>query len=261
MSVLSISSADMARWLGEFVWPFLRILALFSIAPGFGSAAIPARAKVAIAFVVACLVAATLRHTVPLTLSWVALLLAVQQVLVGLAIGFAMQLALAAMAFAGDLIGVQMGFGFAGLLDVQNRFEVPVIADLFGLIGLLLFVTLDGHLILLGVLVRSFDVVPVAPNIGITGAGWQALVRTGALLFQMGVWLALPVIAALLAATLGLAVVSRVSPQINILSVGFPLFMWIGIAMTIALVPFLAPAVAHMIDVGLAAAGAALRGG
>jgi flagellar biosynthetic protein FliR len=261
VSVLTIGSADLAHWLGEFVWPFLRILALFSTAPGFSSVAIPARAKVAIAFVIALLVAPTLRHTVPLTLSWVTLVVAVQQVLVGLAIGFAMQLALAAMSFAGDLIGVQMGFGFAGLLDVQNRFEVPVISDLFGLIGLLLFVTLDGHLILLGVLVRSFEVVPIAPDAGITGAGWRALVRTGALLFQMGVWLALPVIAALLAATLALAVVSRVSPQINILSVGFPLFMWIGIAMTIALVPFLAPAVAHMIEVGLFAAGAALRGG
>jgi flagellar biosynthetic protein FliR len=258
--MLTLGSADIAHWLGAFIWPFLRILALFSVAPGFGSAAIPARVKVAIAFIIAWIVAALIKQTVPLTLSWTALAVAVQQVLVGLAIGFAMQLALAAMSFAGDFIGLQMGFGFAGLLDVQNRFEVPIIADLFGLIGLLLFLTLNGHLILLGVLVKSFAVVPVAPNSGITAAGWQALVRAGALLFQMGVWLALPVIAVLLAISLGLAVVSRVAPQINIISVGFALFMWIGIAATIALVPFLGPAVMHMIAVGLATAGAALRG-
>lgn len=259
--MLSVTSAEINRWLGQFIWPFLRILALFSVAPGFGSAAIPARAKVAIAFVIAVLVAATIRNTAPLVLSWAALFLAVQQVLVGLAIGFAMQLALAAMAFAGDFLGVQMGFGFAGLFDVQNRFEVPIVSDLFGLIGLLLFLTLNGHLILLGVLVKSFDIVPVAPNSGITGAGWHALVRAGALLFQMGVWLALPVIAVLLAVQLGLAVVSRVAPQINVISVGFAVFMWVGIAATIALVPFFAPAVAHMIAVGSTIAGAALRGG
>jgi flagellar biosynthetic protein FliR len=261
VSVLSLGSADISRWLGEFIWPFLRILALFSVAPGFGSAAIPAPARIAIAFVIAALVATAIGHPVPLTLSWAALFIAVQQVLVGLAIGFAMQLTLAAMSFAGDVIGVQMGFGFADLLDLQNRSEVPVISDLFGLIGLVLFLTLNGHLILLGVLIRSFAVVPVAPNGGITAAGWQALIRAGALLFQMGVWLALPVIAVLLAVTLALAIISRVAPQINIMSVGFALFMWIGIAATLTVVPFFAPAVAHMIDAGLTVAGAALRGG
>jgi flagellar biosynthetic protein FliR len=260
VSVLSLSNADITRWLGEFVWPFLRILALFSVAPGFSAAAIPARVKVAIAFVIAGLVAATIQHSVPLTLSWATLLVAVQQLLVGLAIGFAMQLTLAAMAFAGDFIGVQMGFGFASLLDAQNQFEVPVIADFFDLVGLVLFITLNGHLILLGVLVRSFAIVPVAPDSGITAAGWRVLIRAGALLFQMGVWLALPAIAVLLAVTLALAIISRAAPQINIMSVGFALFMWIGIAATFTLVPFFAPAVAHMINAGLTIAGAALQG-
>lgn len=259
--MLSLGGAEITRWLGQFLWPFLRILALFSVAPGFGSAAIPARAKIAIAFVIAILVAATIGQAAPLALSWAALMLAVQQVLVGLAIGFAMQLALAAMGFAGDFLGVQMGFGFAGLFDVQNRFEVPIVSDLFGLVGVILFLTLNGHLILLGVVVRSFAIVPVAPGSGITGAGWQALVRAGALLFEMGVWLALPVIAVLLAVQLALAVVSRVAPQINVISVGFAVFMWVGIAATIALVPFFAPAVAHMIAAGAAIAGAVLRGG
>lgn len=258
--MLSVSDSDIARWLGEFFWPFLRTLALFTAAPLFGAVAIPVRARVAIAFVIAVLLAATLRQSVPLTLSWATLLLAIQQVLVGLAIGFAMQLALAAMAFAGDFIGVQMGFGFAGLFDIQSRFQVPVMSELFGMIGLLMFITLNGHLVLLGVLVKSFSAVPIAVgSLGVAAPGWQALARSGAILFQLGVWLALPVIAVLLAANLTVAVVSRVAPQINIMSVGFSLFMWVGLAATIALVPFFAPAVEHMIEAGLAAAGAILR--
>ncbi len=133
--MLSISDTDLVRWLGEFFWPFLRTLALFAAAPGFSSMAVPARVKVALAFVVAAILAPVIQHSAPLTLSWAAVVLVTEQIAVGLAIGFAMQLTLAAMAFAGDFIGVQMGFGFAGLLDAQNRFEVPVMSDFFGLVG------------------------------------------------------------------------------------------------------------------------------
>jgi flagellar biosynthesis protein FliR len=259
--MLTVGSADIARWVGEFFWPFLRTLALFSTAPLFSAAAIPTRAKVAIAFVIAVVLAATIKQSAPLEASWASAVLAVQQVVVGLTIGFAMQMALAAMGFAGDFIGIQMGFGFAGLFDVQSRFEVPVMSDLFGLVGLLLFVALNGHLLLLGVLVKSFAVVPISPLAGIAAPGWHNLVEAAALLFQMGVWLALPVVAVLLAANLAMAVASRVAPQINLMSVGFSLFMWLGLAATIAVVPFFAPAVEHMIAAGLAAAGATLRGG
>jgi flagellar biosynthesis protein FliR len=249
--VLTFSDADLFHWLGSFFWPFLRTLALLAAAPGFSSVAIPVRIKVALAFVIAWLLAATIQPSAPLTLSWASGLLVIEQIGVGLAIGFAMQLALGAMAFAGDLIGVQMGFGFAGLIDIQNRFEVPVMSDFFGLVGLLLFLALNGHLILLGVLVKSFEVVPIAPGSGIPAPGWHSLAGAGAILFQMGVWLALPVVAILLAAQLAMALVSRVTPQINLMSVGFSVFMWVGIAATIALLPFFVPAVEHMIEAGL----------
>ena len=249
--MLSISDADLVRWLGEFFWPFLRTLALFAAAPGFSSTAVPARVKVALAFVIAAVLAPVIQHSAPLTLSVAAVVLVFEQIAVGLALGFAMQLTLAAMAFAGDFVGVQMGFGFAGLLDAQNRFEVPVMADLFGLVGLLLFLSLNGHLILIGVLVKSFEVVPISPEAGVTVQGWHALASAGALLFQMGVWLALPVVAILLAAQLAMALLSRVAPQINLMSVGFSVLMWVGIAATIAVLPFFVPAVEHMIAAGL----------
>jgi flagellar biosynthesis protein FliR len=256
--VLSFSDADLYRWLGQFFWPFVRTLALFAAAPGFSSVAIPVRVKVALAFIIACLLALTIRQSAPLNLSWASLVLVIEQIAVGLAIGFAMQLTLAAMAFAGDLIGVQMGFGFAGLLDLQSRFEVPVMSDFFGLVGLLLFFALNGHLILIGVLAKSFAVVPLAPGFGITAQGWHRLADTGAVLFQMGVWLALPVVAILLTAHLAMALVSRVAPQINLMSVGFTIFMWIGIVATIALLPYFIPAVEHMIEAGWQTAGAVL---
>ena len=258
--MITVSEAEITRWLGEFFWPFLRTAALFAAAPPFNSVAIPARAKVALAFIVAFLFAATIKQSEPLTPSWATVTLAWEQVMTGLAIGFAMQLTLATVAFAGDFIGIQMGFGFAGLFDVQSRFEVPVMADFFGLVGLVLFIALNGHLVLLGVLVKSFEVVPVGLGRGIAPEGWHALARTGAMLFQMGVWLALPVIAVLLAVQLALALISRVTPQINLMSVGFSVFVWVGLAATVALLPFLVPTVEHVIEVGVSASSAALRG-
>jgi flagellar biosynthetic protein FliR len=258
--VLSVTDGDVARWLGEFFWPFLRILALMATAPGFNSPALPPRIKVALSLLIAIVVGTTLKQTAPVTMSWLTVELIFEQIMVGVAIGFAMQLTLAAMAFAGEFVGVQMGFGFASLLDVQTGFDVPVMSNFFSLVGLMLFLSLNGHLVLLGVLVKSFAVVPIAANSGISFAGWRALARAGVLLFQMGVWLSLPVIAVVLAAHMTVAVVSRVAPQFNIMSLGFSVFMWVGIASVIALVPFFVPAVEHMIAAGLTVGGAALQG-
>jgi len=183
--MLSFTNGDIVRWLGEFFWPFLRTLALFSAAPLFSAVAIPVRARVALAGVIAIVLAPTVGQSAPLSLSWAAMMLTLQQVLVGLAIGFAMQVALTAMAVAGDFVGVQMGFGFAGLFDVQSRFQVPVMSDLFNLVGLLMFVTLNGHLILLGVLVKSFAVVPIAADGALPPLGWHALAAAGGPLFEL----------------------------------------------------------------------------
>lgn len=259
--MLSFTDAQLTQWLGQFFWPFVRILALFAAAPGFNSPSIPVRAKVALAFVVTVAVAGTIKQAAPLDLSWTTAVLVVEQVLVGLAIGFAMQLTLTAMMLAGEFVGIQMGFGFASLFDIQSGFQVPVIANFFSLVGLLLFLALNGHLVLLGVLVKSFAVVPIAAGSGISVEGWHSLARAGALLFQMGVWLALPVIAVLLAAHMAVGFVSRVAPQFNVMSVGFSLFMWVGIAAVIALIPFFVPAVEHIIEAGLALVGAVLHGG
>jgi len=259
--VLSFSDAEVTRWIGEFFWPFLRILALFGAAPAFNSVSIPVRAKVALAFVITVAVAGTVRQSAPFDLSWATVALVIEQILVGLAIGFAMQLTLTAMMLAGEFVGMQMGFGFAAMFDFQSGFQVPVMANFFSLVALLLFVALNGHLVLLGVLVKSFTVVPIAAGSGITVGGWRALAGAGAVLFQMGIWLALPVIAVLLATHLAVGFVSRVAPQFNVMSIGFSVFMWVGFACVIGLIPFFIPAVEHIIEAGLTVVGAVLRGG
>lgn len=252
------SEADLLRWAGEFYWPFIRILALFSTAPAFNGATVPVPLKVAFAAILALLVASILDQPVPLDLTWRSLVLTGEQILVGLAMGFAMQIAMAAMSLAGDFVGVQMGFGFATLLGVEGNFAVPVMADFFGLVGLVLFLAFNGHLVLVSALVKSFAVVPVAVGASVPFSGWAALANAGAMLFEIGVFLSLPVVAVVLTLHLAVGTLSRAAPQINLMSVGFSLFLWAGIAATIALVPFFAPAVEHMIENGVALMGSAV---
>jgi flagellar biosynthesis protein FliR len=257
--VPSWSEAELLRWAGEFYWPFIRILALFATAPAFNGATVPIPLKVALAAVLALLVGSILDQPVPLDLTWRSLILTGEQIVVGLAMGFAMQLALAAMSVAGDFVGVQMGFGFATLLGVEDNFAVPVMSDFFGLVGLVLFLAFNGHLIVLGALVKSFTVVPVAVGASVPMSGWAALANAGAMLFEIGVFLALPVVAVILTMHLAVGTLSRAAPQINLMSVGFSLFLWVGIAVTITLVPFFPPAVEHMIEAGISLMTAVVR--
>ena len=248
--MLTFGADDIARWGGEFFWPFLRILALLAAAPGFNSPLVPPRVKVALAMAIAVVIGTTLQQTHPLDVSWASAVLAAEQVLVGLAIGFSMQLVLTSLSVAGEFVGVQMGFGIASLFDPQTGFDVPVISNFFSLTGLVLFLALNGHLVMLAVLMKSFELVPIAAGNGITAGGWRALASAGTALFQMGLWLALPVIAVLLAAHMAVAILSRVAPQFNVISIGFSIFMLVGLAGTVAVVPFLVPAVTRIIEAG-----------
>ena len=253
------SEAELLRWAGEFFWPFVRILALFAAAPAFNGATIPVPLKVALAAVLALLVGSIVDQPAPLDLTWRSVILTGEQIVVGLALGFAMQLALAAMTVAGDFVGVQMGFGFATLLGVEGNFAVPVMSDFFGLVGLVLFLAFNGHLIMVGALVKSFAVIPVAVGASVPASGWLALANAGAMLFEIGVFMALPVVAVILTMHLAVGTLSRAAPQINLMSVGFSLFLWVGIAATVTLVPFFAPAVEHMIDAGMSLMAAVVR--
>lgn len=259
--MLAVTDAEIARWLGLLMWPLIRGLALFAFAPAFGSSAVPTPVKVALGLAVAAVIGGVVGPMAPLDLSWRTVALVIEQIIIGASIGFAMRVALSVMSFAGDLSGLQMGFGFTTLLNPQVGVPMPVLADFFDLLGTVIFLAIGGHLLLIAALVKSFQIIPVEATAGIAPAGWAALAASGAALFQLGVILALPIVAVLLAINIAMAVVSRVAPQLNIMSVGFAVFLWVGLAATALLMPFIVPAVEHLVEVGLQLIAVALRGG
>lgn len=227
--MVSISAAQLYAIINAFFWPFVRLLALFSSAPIIGDRSVPARVKIALAIACAILVVPTLSDapTSP-PFSGDGLMLLVQQVLVGVAIGLGMRFVFAAVELAGDMIGMQMGLSFATFIDPQNSTQTPIVGSFLGIIAALILLALNGHLLMIAALIDSFHMVPISaqPELALSVG---RIVALGGEIFRIGLHLSLPVLATLLVLNLAMGVLSRAAPQLNIFAVGFPLTILAGL--------------------------------
>jgi type III secretory pathway component EscT len=163
--VITFTEAQLAAWLSPIVWPFLRVLALFSVAPVFSIRSIPQRVKIGLAFFVAFAAQAGLAGQPLVSLnSPQALGAVVQQVGVGLSIGFAVRLVFTSVELAGELVGLQMGLNFASFFDPSSNTQVSAVSRFMGHMSTLLFVVMNGHLIVLMAVIKSFERFPVDGN-------------------------------------------------------------------------------------------------
>lgn len=243
--MISFTSAQLDVWFAAYFWPFVRILALFSSAPLLYHKAIPQRLKIALAAVVTFVIAPSLPAATGEP-GW----LLVQQLLVGLAIGLGLQLVFAAFELAGSLLGLQMGLSFASFIDPQNSHETPLIASFLNLMATLVFLAINGHLMMIAGIAESFRVVPVG-GAGVSAASLHALVGLGSEMFRVGLHLALPVLATMLILNLALGVLARAAPQLNIFAVGFPATIIIGLTAFVLIMPMMAPFLETALQRGL----------
>jgi flagellar biosynthetic protein FliR len=249
--MLTLSSAQIDAWIAAFLWPFLRIMAVMMSDPILGHRAVPIRVRIGFAFILAVLVASALPPPPPVELaSAMGLMIAVQQILIGVAIGFSMRILLGAVEMAGSLVGLSMGLGFATFYDPQNSAQVPVVAQFMGLLGLLIFFAINGHLMIISALVESFRALPIAAT-PLASGGFHALALAGGQIFVIGVVLSLPVLAALLIVNVGMGVMSRAAPTLNLFAVGFPVTLFAGFAVLLLSLPYLAPHFVRMYEDGV----------
>lgn len=217
-------------WVMPVFWPFLRVLGVFTTAPVLSSRAFPVRARIALAFLVALCAQATLPNQPVAGLNDAAMLgTLVQQVGIGMAIGFAVRLVFAAVEFAGELVGLQMGLNFASFFDPVSNAQASAVSRFFGNIAVLFFVVVQGHLTVLMAVLRSFEAFPVGGSL-MAALGRMRLHELGTELFASALWIALPMIGLLLFVNLALGVISRVAPQMNIYAIGFPVTLTAGLA-------------------------------
>lgn len=232
-------------WVSPLIWPFLRTLALFGTAPVFSSRAFPVRARIGLAFFVALAAQPSLAGLPVVDLNTtVALGVALQQVMVGAAIGFAVRAVLAAVELAGEVVGMQMGLGFASFFDPSLGSQGSALGRMMSQLALLVFVVANAHLLILMAVVDSFAALPVDERF-LQGVSGLRLFDLGRAIFASGLWIALPMVGMLLFANLALGIVSRVAPQMNIFAIGFPVTLavgLIGLAITLPLLdgPYMA---------------------
>ncbi len=239
--MLTLSTAQLDAWLAMFIYPVARVSGIVLAAPLYSHQAIPQRVKVLLIVALAIAVApmaGTMPEVAPASATGLSILAG--QVLIGLTIGFVMRIVFNAIDMAGELTGLQMGLGFATFFDPTNSTNTPVVAQLYGLFAMLFFLAFNGHLIVIGLLIKSFDVMPVA---SFAAGSFDAIsiARYGQQVFAIGLLFALPIVAALLAANLALGVLTRAAPQLNLFAVGFPATILGGIVLLMLLLPGLLP--------------------
>jgi flagellar biosynthetic protein FliR len=237
--MIEFTEAQLLAWVTPLLWPFLRTLAVFSSMPVLGTRTVPMRVRVALAALVALATQASLppMPVVPLD-SPLAFVLVAQQVVIGLTLGFAVRVVFAAIEFAGEFVGLQMGLNFAGFFDPVSASAGTATGRFYGTMVAWLFVVINGHLLVLAALLQSFSAFPVGPEpfAFLRQTGPQ---HWGAEIFRIGLWIALPMIAMLLFVNLVLGVISRVAAQINIFAIGFPVTLGVGLIGTLISLPLL----------------------
>ena len=259
-AVFSVTSEQLTMWIAAFLWPFVRMLALVSTAPVFSERSVPRTVKVALAVLLAVVIAPTLAPlpSVPLV-SAAGVWILVQQILIGVAMGFSMRLVFTVVQAAGEYIGLQMGLSFAAFFDPTSGGQTMVLARFLNVMATLIFLAVDGHLMLIMVLAESFRSVPIA-DAPLAASGWFVLVSAGGHIFTDGLMLALPLIAALLTLNLAMGILNRASPQFSIFAVGFPITLLGGIAMLQLLMQYLGPFFEPRFAAGFATTAAVLQG-
>ena len=234
--MLELTNAQIGGWLGQFLLPLFRIASMLMVMPVIGTQLVPTRVRLYLALAI-CLVLAPTLPPMPQvdSVSLQSMLLIGEQVLIGVMFGFVLQLYFHLFAVAGQIIAIQMGLGFASMVDPANGVNVAVIGQFFTMLVTLLFLSMNGHLVVFEVLTESFTTLPVGGGL-LTNHYWEIANKLGWVL-GAALLLVLPAITALLVVNIAFGVMTRAAPQLNIFSIGFPLtlvlgmvILWIGLA-------------------------------
>ena len=226
---IELGADAIGQWVGTFLWPLFRIGSFLMVIPIIGTQLVPMRIRMGLAVAITILVVPMLDDMPRVdALTPEAMVITIQQVLIGSAMGFAVFMLFQLFVVAGQMIAMQMGLGFASMVDPSNGVNVPVLSQ-FYLQGVnLMFLAMNGHLVLFDVLIESFHTVPVAVD-GLAITSFRELAHRMTWIFASAMVLALPAMAAVLIVYISFGVMTRAAPQMNIFAIGFPIALLFGL--------------------------------
>ena len=225
---MDIEVDQFLQWLSDFLWPFLRIGALFAAAPVFSARTVPVRARIILALMLTFILLPSIQPAPEVTIfSATGLLMVLQQLAVGVVMGFLVQIMFATLLVAGQITATTMGLGFASTVDPQNGVQVTMLSQFYVIIATLIFLAIDGHLLLIQILAQTFVLIPV-DAILLTPALFQNAVEFAGQMFMSAMLIALPAVTGVLLVNLGFGGITKAAPQLNIFSIGFPITILAG---------------------------------
>lgn len=221
--------AIILQWLSDYLLPLVRIMAMMMVMAGIGARNIPARVKLGLAIVVT-LVAVPMLPPAQFTdlFSAQMIFVVLQQLLIGVAIGFASQLLLNTFVLAGQILAMQTGLGFASVVDPANGQSVPAVGQFYLILATLLFFVFNGHLMMIQMVVHSFIAMPINGEAWPVDNYWQ-IATWGGWMFTTALVLSLAPLTAMLVINMSFGVMTRAAPQLNIFSIGFPFTLVSGL--------------------------------
>ena len=244
------ASVEAQLWI--WIMAMIRPGAALMAAPVFGATAVPLQVRIILSAMIGIAATNSVQIDLPdsTLVSYAGLLFIIGEVVCGVAIGFALQIGYSAAFVAGELISNAMGLGFASMADPQSGQSSPVIGSFLSIIAVLLLLAMDGHLMLIAIIVHSYEALPPG-NAWLSPRLIMDLVEFGSSLFSMGLVIALPVGAALIIVQLVMAMLARSAPQLNLFSVGIPVAVLAGIILLAMAAPVLADGVMRAMEAGI----------
>lgn len=226
--MLELTDTQISTWVASFILPLFRVTAVLMSMPVFGTTLVPTRVRLYFALAITVVIAPGLPPMPPVNaLDLSALMLVAEQILIGVLMGFSLQLFFQAFVVAGQIISIQMGMAFASMVDPTNGVNSAVIGQFLTMLVTLLFLAMNGHLVVFEVLTESFTTLPVGSAM-LVNHFWDIAGKLGWVLGAAMV-LVLPAITALLVVNIAFGVMTRAAPQLNIFSIGFPLTLVLGL--------------------------------
>jgi flagellar biosynthetic protein FliR len=228
--MLEFSALDLTGWVSQYFYPFVRIAACLGVMPLLGSKLVPRQIRILLAVAITLIIAPLLPPIPNIEpMSMASFIIIFQQMLIGIVLGFMVELVTQVFVLAGQLIAMQTGLGIATTVDPAQGISVVVVSQWFLFLVSLTFLALNGHLVLIEVVIESFRTMPIGST------GWLAedygrMVRWGGWMFASALVIALPALTSLLIVNFAFGVMTRAAPQLNIFALGFPVTMMVGLA-------------------------------
>jgi flagellar biosynthetic protein FliR len=235
--MISLTTGQLDAWLAQLLWPFIRVGSCFMVAPAFGAIFVPPRIRIVLAGAITLIIAPLVPSPGDIApFSPAGIVVTIQQVIIGIAIGFSLQVLFDAVTLGGQLLANSMGLSFAFNTDPLHGVETPVLGQIYSMLVMLTFLSLDGHLKLIELLVDGFRTLPIGTS-GLGQDGIWSIVTWGSQLFSGALSVALPGVTALLIVNIAFGVMSRAAPQLNLFAVGFPISLVFGLLIVLAGLP------------------------